>query len=200
MPSISSWVAGAALVGTVALGGCGLWSDIFTPKGKPTNTAQFRVETEVVPNAVLVRQDTMPDSPNGRYAFKPGAARLLVVTRIGSFAAKDDDGRPLPGGAETAERVWITIPASTAAGTTVDVEKLLEKSLAGCDVREAGAQQFFIQTYAIKGNIRIVRENAGSVTMDVRITVAPSKWKGTDWEYKEVVEVPVTEAGIQAGG
>ena len=78
-------------VATLALAGCG-WglTEGLNPGRKvdPT-TAQFRLESELIPNSSLAREDTSPDWQGGRYAFTNGADRLLVISRITSYEEVD---------------------------------------------------------------------------------------------------------------
>ena len=44
-----------------------------------------------------MKEDTRPAWPLGRHAFVPGENRLLVMSRVTSYAKRDEKGNVLPG-------------------------------------------------------------------------------------------------------
>lgn len=208
-----AWVAG------MLLWGCGLNQGVNIPGDDGTSTSMFRVESELIPNVKLVREDTMPDWRLGRYAFASGADRLLVVTNITSFGQLVEESRTVtsvhghsarptvqqtyetPGEITSRrdaakERVWITLPVGTAVGEELDLEYLQSEYLVGYDAGDLPDGRMFVQPNAVRGKVTLIEDRSDSVIVDVNMLVEPKR--RPSWRVKQVMTVPVTTAGIHA--
>ena len=188
------WAAALALLATTGMmSGCwGVWGWTET---QPVHSARYRIEGELVPNAVLVREDTKPIE-KGRLAFMPGTEQLLVLTRITSVALDPE----YPDAAREDrywERVWITIPMEAPLGAELDLAELEQYFALAYDlkVKQVG-EEFFIYPSRVTGKVTLVerRENEAVVKLDALIAPRDvNKWRVTD-----TLTVPVTQTGIFA--
>jgi hypothetical protein len=193
---VLSAAAAAGLVLAIAsLAGCwGVWGarqgDV-----KPS-TAEFRNELELVPSAKLTKEDTSPDWPLGREAFVRGDDRLLVISRITSWARpREDEKAPIVRDDHILERVWVTVPAGTPLGKQLKVEDLLDRFLVGYDVGLIG-QGIYIEPYRALGTVTLIEEKPNMVIANVDVVVEPQRHPS--WRVRGVYEVPVSTTGIRA--
>ncbi len=188
----------ATLITTMMLTGCwGVWG---VEKTAPS-TSEFRIETEVVPNAELVRESTLPVSQAGRYAFRRGADRLLVLTRITSFRRRLPEDKPTaaPTGERydaNLERAWITLPLGAAVGEKIRMEELDRKFLTGFDVNRENDGDYYIRPNRIDGFVTVVEERSDALVIDINVEVQPSQL--TPWSVREVMTVPLAPEGRRA--
>ena len=195
----------AAVAAMTLLTGCdiGLFEGIYQGQAPNWSSAMGRTETEIVPNAQLYKEDTSPVFPAGRWGFRPGADRLLVITHITSVDTRDPDDSDKTLGQQHdkyIERIWLTIPLGTPIGQVIKAEDLNDKFLVGYDVAEVGSNEdkFFIQPINVKGKINVLQEDAknGTALVDIDIIAAP---RGLIlWRLRETREVAVVPSGIRA--
>ena len=200
----------ALALGTLAAGmlvGCnGETGAIWWPKRYPESSAQFRTEFEVIPNAELVRVDTMPQWELGRHAYRRGADRLLVMTRITSWAPPlEQDWTTFnykePKGPRTItdremERAWITIPYGTPVGQRLVGEELEARFLTGYDRNQATGEAYYILPHKMLGTITIVEEKPDELVVDLNMEIRPKDNK--NWHLKQQMRVPITLEGKHA--
>jgi hypothetical protein len=186
------WLGVVALLVTGGvLGGC--WGVYY-----PDEVDQWRSSTEtrveLVADAVLAKEDTSPTWQLGRYVYKRGGDRLLVVTHITSWPEKrTEDDQPVSDKDRIFERVWVTIPANTPVGKALKVEKLNEAFMAGYDVKGVNEPGFFIQPAHLLGTITILEEGPNEVNMSIDVVCEPQRL--LSWRYKQIVRVPVSPHG-----
>ena len=160
------------------------------PADDGPSTAQVRIDSEIVPNAVLARVDTSPNQ-KWRYGFKrPGADQLLVFTRITSTETDSNRNR-VARYDKYFERVWITIPIGTPLGAELSLEDLEQYFLVGYD-RDVLATGYFIHPSRVTGKLRILERNPDDVVVKINALVAPTRmdnWRleGT-WTVKVVTD------------
>lgn len=199
MFKFSTWRETALVLLAGLAWGCDI-QGYHRPRDDGPSTAQFRYEAEFIPNAVLAREDTMPQWPLGRYAFKRGADRLLVVSRITSFGDKTsarDDGAPLRRYDKLIERVWITLPLGTQIGEVLMLKDLEWDFLVGYDEGDLETGLIYIQPNRVIGTVKILEERSDAVVIDINMVVEPKRL--TRWDdYRGVMTVPVTQSGIRA--
>ncbi len=184
---------------TALLTGCGYGADagLFTTHEAPPSTAQYRTELETIPNAVMVRESTMPRWEAGRVAFQRGSERLLVLTRITSYADVEPKKKDAHADVkdQIMERLWITLPFGTKAGDNLVVEDLEWDKLVAYDAGDVGDGQFILP-FRATGKITILEERADSVVMYLNILVQPKRLG--NWGVNGTFEVPQTNTGIHA--
>ena len=195
----------ATLTFALAMVGCNKSNDTYDPlrvsypKDSGASTAQTRVHFELVPNARLVTEDTRPAWELGRHAYVPGDNRLLVVTRITSYAKRDQKGKPLPGDEnrydKIIERFWLTIPPDLPVGQTLDFTDLEKDLLLGYDRKNVG-EPYYIYGCSARGKITILEEKAGSVAFDFNAVVEP--FQHDKWGVNGLQEVTYSLSGIYA--
>lgn len=200
MSQFTSWKFAAVICLVAFMSGCDAIQGISIPKDDGPSTAEFRFNAEFIPNAELVRENTTPHWPLGRYAFKRGADRLLVISRITSFAEKlnpDDKENPELGRRydKVLERVWITIPLGTQIGDSLDLETLERKFLVAYDEGDLDGA-IYVQPNRIYGTLRVLEEKSDSVMVDIDMVVQTKRMP--NWSYRKVESVPVTFTGIRA--
>jgi len=205
------WGAGllmlsAALLATAA-GGCNSAEEdsgnviqgINVPAKVDPSTAEFRFEYEMIPNAEMVREDTSPIWQLGRYAFRSGPDRLLVITRVTSVEEILSEEQKKQGVEPKRydrflERTWITIPAGTELGEELDLLKLQEQFLIGYDEHEG--EGYFTQPNRVTGKVTLLEEGPASAVVKINMSVQP--WRKPPWWVRETLAVPVTSTGIRA--
>ncbi len=194
----------AAIV--VALTGCIDYQGMHHVRDDGPSTAEFRNEAEFIPNAVLVREDTSPKWQLGRYAFKRGADRLLVISRITSFAEKESGSRSRNRRNTNAnstpkrydqilERVWISLELGVETGKRLDLDMLQQKFRVGYDEGPIDGEMY-VQPNRVIGQLTLVEEGPNIVVIDISMRVKPIRLPA--WEYSGVISVPVTPAGVRA--
>jgi hypothetical protein len=188
-------VAGLAALTLVVgvLAGC--WGVYYPDKVDPWRSSTDR-DIELVSDAVLAKENTSPEWQLGRYVYKRGSDRLLVIANITSWPDKREDGDPLRQKQRITERVWITIPQNTPVGKTLQIEKLEEAFLAGYDVAETGSTGFYIMPNRLLGTITILEERPNEVLMSIDVVCEPERL--LSWRYKQVVAVPMSPNGMYA--
>ena len=194
---------GAVLLLLPVLPGCSSEENVIQGISLPAkvdpSTAEFHYEFEMIPNAELVKEDTTPIWPLGRYAFRSGPDRLLVVTRITTLDEKLTDEQKKQGVKPERyerffERAWITIPAGTELNEELDLQKLQEQFLVGYDEQEGAG--YFVQPNRITGKVRILEERPDVAVVKINMAVQPSR--KTPWWVKETLAVPITPTGVRA--
>ncbi len=192
-------VASLSLLVMGGMMGCGYGADagLFTSPDAPPSTARYRTELETLPNAVMVRESTMPRWEAGRIAFQRGSERLLVLTHITSYADVEPKKEGLPADVkdQIIERLWITIPFGTKVGQNLVVEDLEWDKLVAYDSGDVG-DGLFILPFRATGKITILEERADSVVMYLNILVQPKRLG--NWGVSGTFEVPQTNTGIHA--
>ncbi len=195
------WVFGL-LVAAGWLAGCDVIQGYHRTRDDGPSTSQFRYEVEFVPNAVLVREDTSPHWQLGRYAFKRGADRLLVISRITSFAEKltkrqINRGQVSSRYDKNLERVWITIPLGIPIGEELDLKELEWDFLIGYDEGDLDTGLMYTQPNRVLGKLKLLEERPDEVVIAIDMVVEPQKkprWDG----FHKVITVPVTPNGVRA--
>ena len=189
------------------LTGCqGEAGPIWFAKRYPESTAQFRTEFEVIPNAELVRIDTRPQWELGRHAYRRGPHRVLVLTRVTSWAPpleqdwtgfnyKYPDG-PRPISDREWERAWISLDYGTPVGRRLQLQDLETQFKTGYDRREDDGDAYYILPHKMAGTITIVEEKPDELVIDLNIEIRPKQTK--DWFIRERVNVPITLTGRHA--
>ncbi len=189
------------------LTGCqGEAGPIWFAKRYPESTAQFRTEFEVIPNAELVRIDTRPQWELGRHAYRRGAHRVIVLTRVTSWAPpleqdwtgfnyKYPDG-PRPISDREWERAWITIDYGTPVGRRLQLQDLETQFKTGYDRREDDGDAYYILPHKMAGTITIVEEKPDELIVDLNVEIRPKQTK--DWFIRERVNIPITLTGRHA--
>lgn len=173
---------------------------IWIPRADGPSTAEFRIETEIIPNAQRVTEDTMPQWQLGRYAFKEGVDQLLVVSRITSYLEKltpeqEEDGVKPRRLDRILERVWITIPLGTQLGEELVLEDLQRKHLLDYDEGEPGAEMF-VQPNQVYGKLTLLDERADAVVFKIDMRVESKRLPS--WNCNGILEVPIKINGVRA--
>ena len=200
--SISWWSRIWAVVMVGIVGGCDMegtfTQGINTPARVAPSTVQYRFESELITNAALVREDTMPRWQLGRHAFKRGPDNVLVISRIHSFAEKRSGGsRKVPKRYDAnIERVWIVLPLGTQVGDTFRIDKLEYDFLTGYDSGKIADGEMYIQPIRLLGKLTILEVHSSSIVIDIDMVVEPRHF--TRWNYKRVETVQVTTTGVRA--
>lgn len=158
-------------------------------EAEPTTVA-YRIETELVPNARVLRQDTTPHWELGRSGYATGNSHLLVVSRITSWIPEKGGERV----DRVVERAWLTIPSGTLPGDIVRVQDLPDEDVA-YDVSEAG-QGFFNMPNRIIGTIELVKEADEALRVAVDINVQPKR--RSEWNYEEELVLPKQQKLVYA--
>lgn len=188
--SLTAWL----LMAIGWLVGCGLDAGLNRVPEVSPSTSIARTELEFIPDAVLVREDMMPRWAGGRFAFRTGGDRLLVLTRLTSFAKIDPKTKEeLSRWDAKMERMWITIPHDATVGQELDLDDLEWNRLLGYDCGDVGDGQF-AQPYRASGKVAILEEKADSIQVFVNILVSPNRQP--NWSAKGVYDVPRTLTGI----
>jgi len=198
-------VTAAVVAATVLAVGCNKDSDTFDvlrlpyPKDDGATSSQTRIEYELIPNARIMTEDTRPAWPLGRHAFVPGENRLLVMTRITSYAQRDKDGKSLPGPEnrydKMVERFWLTIPPDLPVGVTLDFKEIREQSLIGYDRQNVG-EPFYVYGASADGKITILEEKRDSVVFSFKARIQPG---GNDeWGVNGIREIAYAPQGVWA--
>lgn len=188
--AVVAWQSTLLAASAVMLGGC--WGVHTVPEVDPS-TAQSRIEAEVIDRAELVRQDT-PPYHHGRHAYRRGADRVLVLTRITSFAHRqgEDKNAPVVRKDTNFERAWIAIPLGTPIGQPLDLEQLSQDFLTGYDVKKPTATEqnpdFFIFPGTIRGRLTVVEERPDALVLDLNLVVHP---EAEPWAVRERMTVPM---------
>lgn len=182
--------------------GCwGLSEGIHVSRDAGKSTSRFRYEFEMIPNAVVMREDTEPRWQLGRYVFVRGADRILVVSRITSWSEtatkKQRESGDIPDMKDQIlERLWITIPQGTAVGQELDLHALSYRFLASYDQGNVADEQF-ARPFRALGNVRVVEEGDDYMKMRIRLRVTTDLT--TAWDINEDdINVPVTPNGRNA--
>ena len=183
------------LLNLILLCGC---TGVWLPKRAGPSTDQSRVEMEFIPSAELVRENTAPRWALGRFAFQHGPNGLLVVSNITSFAdelaeqaKKEVEPKRID---RILERLWVTIPLGTTVGETLRLEDLEARFLIGYDAGLIGDDQF-VQPSRVSGTVRLTKESADHVVIDVDIFVQSTRYR--PWRVKSQQRVPVTTVGLR---
>jgi len=192
-------VLAVVMVGVVS--GCGFTQGLHRPTDDGFLPPEYRFETELIANATLVREDTMPRWQLGRHAFKRGPDNVLVISRIHSFAERNSAGKQKKGGVvkrydANLERVWIVLPLGTQVGDTVRIDKLEYEFLTGYDEGKIADGEMFIQPVRLLGKLTVLEMHPDSIVIDIDMVVEPRRF--TRWHYKRVETVLVTTTGIRA--
>ena len=200
MSLTNSWKSVVVGLLGILMASCNSIQGISIPRDDGPSSAEFRFDAEFIPNAVLVREETTPHWPLGRYAFKRGADRLLVVSRITSFSEKRDskdkeESEFGPRYDKVLERVWITIPLGTQIGEALDLETLERKFLVAYDEGELDGG-IYVQPNRIYGTVRVLEEKSDSVTVDIDMVVQTKRMPS--WSYHHTGPVSITHTGIRA--
>jgi hypothetical protein len=195
------------LSGVALLAGCevGFEEGINVPRGESTAPVQNQIEYQLIANASLVRQDTAPTWPLGRYGSKAGADQLLAITNIVRLADVDpNSGKYLiptsmpvgPLRVRFIERLWITIPLGTPMGQTLDLHGLDQKHLVGYERAEMGVQgnAFFIMPCGVTGKVTLVKTAGGVELFNVDVLVSPRDLL-PPWTVTGELRLPLTPAG-----
>lgn len=191
MIALRCWSRAVLMLCLTAVGGC-TTAGIARIRFVDPSTANYRTEVELIENAQLVREDTSPSWMLGRYAFKQGVDRLLVVSRITSFEDLSGD-RPRRYD-KVLERVWIALPLGTQVGQLLKLEELEYQFLVGYDEGLLG-EEMYVQPNRVLGKVRMIEEKPGAVVVAFDMRVEPARIPA--WNYKEVVTVPVSP-GVRA--
>lgn len=182
------------------MAGCGVAGEPLTRARGEESAAAFRIESEWVPSARLVKEDMTPRWQLGRYAFVPGGDNLLVLSRIMSVPARNKDEKidPSQPRRETKlERVWLVLPRDLPTGVPVKIERMERVFLTGYDLGELDDTQF-IHPNRMLGQLTVVEYGQEKVTVIVNINVRPVSDVMTEWSWNEMVEVPVVADGRRA--
>jgi len=187
-----------SLLATLTLTGCtGVWTGSTMPDPDNSSVSTERIEIELIPNAKLVREDTSPRWPLGRYAFDKGVDHLLVISRITAL-------RPTELGSNkkqelrdhTIERVWLTIPYGTDMGQQIKLEDLEQEFLAGYDAGNLG-DGAFIQPIRLQGYIQLIDLKDSTAVADINVLIEPQRLP--TWNVRGYFDaVPVAKEGLQA--
>lgn len=165
------------------------------------STALFRIETEYLPNAVVVREETTPKWPLGRYAFKRGADSVLVISRITSFGEKlgkkqAEEGIIPNRYDKVLERVWITLSLDTAIGEELDLELLERRFQVVYDEGEVDGD-IFVQPNRVLGTIMLLEENEGNLVVDIDMVVETKRMPS--WSVRNHrLSIPASYLGVRA--
>ena len=183
-----------AVLVVLAAAGAGVLVKVMWTLGEPGPSADthehVRVETEFIPHAVLASQ--LP----GRAVFKPGAAALLVISRVHRAMAAPADAAT---GSEAAplsiERLWITIPANLAAGQGVGLRAAYE---AGRVAYDAGPYdgQVMSSMVELDGNVFLLGRDDAWALFKADLHVKPVN--GAGWPVDQLLLVPVMPGGLHA--
>ncbi len=173
---------------------------VHMPRAVEPSTARSRVEAEFIPNAQRVREDTTPRWQLGRYAFKKGADKLLVVSRITSFEDQPNPAQKRRGVKprrfdKILERVWITIPLGTQLQEELKIEKLEERFHIGYDEGEINGEMW-VQPNRVLGKVMLLNERPDAVDVLIDMRVEPKRLPS--WSVQGILTVPVTQDGIRA--
>lgn len=185
------------MTGLALLSGCTtVWMNV--PRDGGASSAEFRYEAEVIPNAVFVRDNTSPDWELGRYTFKRGADRLLVISRITTLQAGSDAGEDSAQRVDAViERVWITLPLGTQAGELMMIEKLEDDFLTGYDEWSLSTNQFYIQPNKVLGRLTLVEESRDELVLDIDMRVEPIRLPSWRFRHRNF-RVPIVAGGRRA--
>ena len=154
------------------------------------------VESELVIDATLVREDTSPD-PRGRFGFARGHDWILVITRITSAGRQSSDRLGHSPDDRYVERLWLTIPRDAPLGSQLDLAQLSELIGVGYD-RNDRQRGFFISPIRCSGRVRILAHREQQAVVYIDVQVAPVGFEL--WRLSQVMTVPVTTDGIRASG
>lgn len=183
------------------LWGCGLGEGIHVSRDEGLSTSRFRYEFEVIPNALVMREDTEPRWQLGRYVFVKGADRVLVVSRITSWSdtatKKQRQSGDIPDIRDRMlERLWITIPHGTAVGEELDLHNLGYRFLVNYDQGNIEDEQF-ARPFRVLGNVRILEESETHLTVRLRVRLTTAET--TAWAvFEDALKVPLMPEGRHA--
>ncbi len=190
-------------VGLVTLaGGCSTvgWN---LPRDDGPSTATYRYEAELIPNAEFMRDNTSPDWQLGRYTFKRGADRLLVISRITTLDQQLPEGEKRKRNTPTEridaviERVWITLPLGTPIGQVLMLEELEDEFLIGYDEWDIDSGNYYIQPNKIYGKLTIIEDGTDEMIISANMRVEPDRLPR--WNFRrDNLNVPVAISGIRA--
>ena len=201
---LSGWtsllVVGLAWVG-LALPGCadpGFTAGLNPVPEIEEGPTEYRTEMETIPDAQMVRENTMPRWQLGRYAFKRGPNRLIVLAHFTAFGTENPDTKKVDFTDWGMERVWITIPDGTPVGKELDVNDLEYHHLVGYDFGELHGKDAgqFVEPFRIDGHVAVleIKKNSAMVYFDIAVNPKDR----LKWGIKGVYEVPQTTTGINA--
>lgn len=176
MKRIGMMVRGMLVVAVAVAGGCSaMTAGVSMVPEVPASTAEFRTELEMVKDAELVVEDTMPRWPMGRCAYRRGMDRLLVLVHWTLLGERNREGQLIkPVKERFMERLWVTIPRDTRVGEVLDVEELDFKHLVGYDAGEVG-DELFREPYKVGGHVTVLEEREGKAVVYVNVQVAPRR-------------------------
>lgn len=191
---IGRWGAMCCVAMLAAMSGCwGAWN----AKDAPPSTAQFRVETEFVPDAQIVKEDVSPDWEQGRQAFIRGTDRVLVLTRYTSTVdIPMKDKQPEVRSDKFKERAWIQVPSDIPMGQEINVDELEKRFLLAYDNEERG-KGMFVKPYRITGRMTLLEEKDGNMIAFLDVLVTPHR-DLSPWRVKGTIPMPITRSGINA--
>jgi len=181
----------------VLVGCSGVWTGSSMPSPSDSSNSTERVELELIPNAKLVREDTSPRWPLGRYAFDRGVDRLLVISRITALRPSELGSNQKQAKRDfTLERVWLTIPYGTEMGQELKLEDLEQEFLAGYDAGRLG-DGAFLQPNRLRGYVRLLERKDDVVVADLNVLVEPQRLP--TWSVRGLFDaVPITTEGRRA--
>lgn len=187
---------GALCCATMIAAMTGCWG-AWNAKDAPPSTAQFRTETEFVPDAQIVKEDVSPDWEQGRQAFIRGTDRVLVLTRYTSTVdVPMSNNQPEVRSDKFKERAWIQVPADIPLGQEINVDELEKRFLLAYDNEERG-KGMFVKPYRIAGRMTLLEEKDGNMIAFLDILVTPHR-DLPPWRVKGITPMPITRSGINA--
>lgn len=191
---IGRWGALCCVAMIAAMTGCwGAWN----AKDAPPSTAQFRTETEFVPDAQIVKEDVSPDWEQGRQAFIRGSDRVLVLTRYTSTVdVPMANNQPEVRSDKFKERAWIQVPADIPMGQEINLDELEKRFLLAYDNEERG-KGMFVKPYRIAGRMTLLEEKDGNMIAFLDVLVTPHR-DLPPWRVKGTTVMPITRSGINA--
>ena len=186
----------AGLVLLMHLSGCGIDAGFNPAPADRKTSATFRTEMEWIPNARMVRQDTMPRWQAGRFAFVRGSDQILVLTHITSLADWDQRREQFVNRKDHAmERLWIQIPDTTRLGDVLDAERLEARYMVGYDAGLIGDGQF-IEPWKATGSLVLLEDHPDKMMIHANLLIAPKR--RPNWSVQGVFEVQKNAQGIHA--
>lgn len=186
-------------VSTLLSAGCdsGVMSGVWAPKEAAKSQAEFRTESEIVSNAVLMREPTLPEWQLGRHAFQRGTSRLIVLSRITAWPdpPKDKDDKP-PVIDRTIERLWLEIPSDVPLGQEVKLEELEKRFLIGYDMCDIATGKYYIRPFKALGSLTMLEEKPEGIVTSLNIGITLDET--TPWKMIETKVVSVSANGVRA--
>ncbi|NJL32454.1 MAG: hypothetical protein HC898_13020 [Phycisphaerales bacterium] len=180
----------------VSLTGCGIDAGFNPAPDERATSAVFRTELEWVPNARMVREDTMPRWQAGRFAFVRGSDQLLVFTHFTSLAEWDKRKETFANRRDHAmERLWIQIPEGTRLGDVLDAERLEARYMVGYDAGLISDGQF-IEPWKATGSLVLLEDHPDRVVVHANLLIAPKR--RPTWSVQGIFDVAKHAQGIHA--